>query len=94
MVLAPGAPWLVFMQNDRAHLPRRPSPGHPPPSLPWFAQMDFSTGGTGASHLPRGGLSLWTNGLVSDPTVPVNVVLPGNVQDGRGLAHCSVTFLG
>lgn len=93
-MLAPGAPWFVFTQDDRAHLPRRLSPGHPP-SLPWCTQMDFGTGGAGASHLPRGSLSLWTNRPFSDSPAPMNVVMPErNTQAVRGLAHCAVTFLG
>lgn len=39
--------WLVFGRQE--HLPGWPSPGHPPPCLPWFTQMDFDTRGAGAS---------------------------------------------
>lgn len=52
VVLASKALWLVFVWDDRIHLPRPPSPGLPPPSLPWFTQMDFNTGGAGAGRLP------------------------------------------
>lgn len=66
-VLAFEALWLVFVWDDRAYLPRQPSPGHPPPSLPWFTQMDFNTGGAGAGRLPGDGPSSWTNRLCSNP---------------------------
>lgn len=60
-----------------------------PACLPWFTQMDFNTGGVGASRLPRGGPSLWTNRPCSDLTAPRNVAVPRrNMQEVRGLALC------
>lgn len=93
-MLTPEVLWLVFVWDDRTHLPGQSSPGLPPPSLLWSTQMDFNIGGA-ARLLPGDSPSSWTNRLFSNPTAPIGVAMPRrNTQAASGLAHQSVTLLG
>lgn len=67
--------WLVFGMTG--------TPGHPPPCLPWFTQMDFDTRGAGASRRLATAPPPGQTGP-SPPTAPVNVAMPRNTQAARG----------